>query len=98
MIAAGGFAPLEAYLFVPLAFLALRRKEPDMDRPFKVSHPKIVGIGAIILAVALISAYLPGSPSALIWPYEWVTISVWTILGIVLYLRFRGGVRHTPED
>ncbi len=93
LIDAGGFATIVAYLFVPIAFLALRRKEPDMGRPFRVSHPKIVGFGAIALALALISAYLPGSPSALIWPYEWVTISVWTVLGIILYLRFRGGQR-----
>ena len=89
LIDAGGFATIVAYLFVPIAFLALRRKEPDMQRPFRVSHPKLVGMGAIGLAVALIAAYLPGSPSALIWPYEWATISVWTVLGIVLYFRFR---------
>ncbi len=93
LIDAGGFATIVAYLFVPFAFLALRRKEPDMERPFTVSHPRLVGYGAIALAVALISAYLPGSPSALIWPYEWVTISVWTVLGIALYLRFRAGRR-----
>lgn len=91
LVDAGGFSTIVAYLFVPVAFLALRRSEPDMTRPFRVSHPKLVGYGAIALAVALICAYLPGSPSALIWPYEWVTISVWTVLGIALYWRFKGG-------
>ena len=28
---------------------------------------------------------MPGMPSALIWPYEWVIILVWTLLGAVLY-------------
>ena len=89
LIDAGGFATIIAYVFVPLAFLALRRKEPDMPRPFKVTHPNLVGIGGFVLALALIAAYLPGSPSALIWPYEWATISVWTILGVLLFLRYR---------
>ncbi len=89
LIDAGGFSTIIAYLFVPIAFLALRRKEPDMPRPFRVSHPKLVGVGAIVLAVALIAAYLPGSPSALIWPYEWATITVWSVLGVILYARFR---------
>ena len=89
LIDAGGFATIIAYVFVPLAFLALRRKEPDMPRPFRVTHPKLVGIGGFVLALALITAYLPGSPSALIWPYEWMTITVWTILGVLLFLRYR---------
>ena len=102
LINAGGFATIVAYLFVPIAFLALRRKEPGLERPFQVSHPRLVGIGAILLALGLISVYLPGSPSALAWPYEWMTITVWTALGIVLFLRFRGGARRfssgAPKD
>jgi len=89
LIDAGGLATMVAYLFVPLAFLALRRREPDLPRPFRVSHPRVVGIGGFLLSVALITAYLPGSPSALIWPYEWMTITVWSLLGILLFARYR---------
>ncbi len=89
MINAGSFATMIAYLFVPVAFLALRRKEPDMPRPFRIRRPRLVGGGAIVLAVALLSAYLPGSPSALIWPYEWAMILVWAMLGLVLFVRYR---------
>lgn len=42
-----------------------------------------------MLALALIAAYLPGSPSALIWPYEWLTITIWSIVGVLLFLRYR---------
>ncbi len=93
LINAGGFATIVAYVFVPMAFLALRRKEPDLERPFRVSHPRTVGIGAVVLALALITAYLPGSPSALSWPHEWMTITVWTVIGLLLYARFRLGRR-----
>jgi basic amino acid/polyamine antiporter, APA family len=89
MINAGAFATLIAYLFVPIAFLVLRRKEPAMPRPFRVSHPRVVGVGAIVLAVALLAAYMPGSPSALLWPFEWAMILVWSGLGMVLWLRYR---------
>jgi basic amino acid/polyamine antiporter, APA family len=89
LINAGGLATMLAYLFVPIAFLALRRMEPALLRPFRVSHPRLVGYGAVLLAVALIIAYLPGSPSALLWPYEWLTIVVWAVLGIVLLVRYR---------
>jgi APA family basic amino acid/polyamine antiporter len=88
LINAGGFATIVAYLFVPLAFLALRKKEPDLPRPFRVRYPRLVGVGGFLLALALIGAYLPGSPSALSWPHEWLTISVWTVLGIILYWHY----------
>lgn len=94
MINAGSFATVTAYLFVPLAFLALRRNEPDMPRPFRVRYPRLVGYGAVVLAVALLLAYLPGSPSALLWPYEWVMILVWAVLGLVLWWRYAG--HRTP--
>ncbi|MEJ2088565.1 MAG: hypothetical protein P8Y69_08855, partial [Gammaproteobacteria bacterium] len=70
----------------------LRRLEPDLERPFRVRYPITVGGGGIVLAIGLIQAYLPGSPSALVWPYEWATIAVWTVAGIALYLRYRAGV------
>jgi amino acid transporter len=93
LINAGGFATIVAYIFVPIAFLALRRKDPEMPRPFRVSHPKLVGISAVVLAVALILNYLPGSPAALVWPYEWATITTWAVLGIVMFLIYRAGER-----
>lgn len=29
--------------------------------------------------------YMPGMPSALIWPYEWVIVFAWIILGFIFY-------------
>ena len=86
---AASFSIVIAYLFVAITFLALRRNEPDMPRPFTVSHPRIVGIGAVLLALGLLSLYLPWSPSAMIWPYEWGMILFWTVIGLVFFLRFR---------
>ena len=89
LINAASFATIVAYVFVPLAFLALRRKEPELPRPFRVLYPRLVGFGAFGLSVVLIGFYLPGSPSALIWPYEWLTITIWFTIGVFLFLRYR---------
>lgn len=95
LINAGSFATIIAYLFVPLAFLALRRKEPELARPFRVRYPRLVGIVGFLLALALIGAYLPGSPSALSWPHEWMTITIWTVVGIIAYWYYgRRGRGH----
>ena len=87
LINSGSFAVTIAFLFVAISFLVLRKREPDMPRPFKVSHPNLVGWGAIVLSIGLLSAFMPWSSSGLSWPHEWGTIVVWTFLGAIV-LRF----------
>jgi len=62
----------------------LRYREPDMHRPFKVHYWRIVGFVAFVLSLGLARLYFPGSPAALIWPYEWAIIFIWIILGLIL--------------
>lgn len=85
LIDAGSFAIVIAYGMVSLAFLRLRKTEPDMPRPFRVKHGLLVGNTALLLSVGLFIIYLPGSPSALVWPYEWAIVMGWTVLGGLLY-------------
>lgn len=89
LVNSGSFAVTIAFLFVAVSFLVLRHKEPELERPFKVSHPNLVGYGAIILSLGLLSAFMPWSESALSWPAEWLTIVVWTTLGSLVYLFYR---------
>ena len=86
LINSGSFAVTIAFLFVATSFLVLRAREPEMERPFKVSHPRLVGYGAIALSLGLLSAFMPWSASALAWPYEWMTILVWCVLGWIMWL------------
>jgi len=89
MVNAGSFATMVAYLFVPIAFLALRRIEPDLPRPYRIAHPRLVGVSAVVLAIALLLAFLPGSPSALLWPYEWGMVLGGATLGLLLFFAYR---------
>ena len=83
---AGGLTIVVAYLIVSISFLALRRKEPNMKRPYKVKHGKLVGIIAVLMCVILTIMYLPGSPAALVWPYEWGIVMAWVVLGGVFFI------------
>lgn len=96
LVDAGGLGIVVAYATVAASFLVLRRKEPDMPRPFRVANGNLVGWGALILAVGIVVLYMPGSPAALIWPYEWAIVGGWTILGLGFYLWSR--VRHPGES
>lgn len=90
LVNAGGLGIVVAYAMVALSFLVLRRKEPNLDRPYKVPFGYMVGSTALILSIGLGILYLPGSPSALQWPEEWLIVITWSVLGILLFaLSFR---------
>ena len=89
LINSGSFAVVAAYLFVPIAFLALRRKQPDLARPYKLRYPRLVGVSAIVLASGLLCLYMPFSPSALAWPQEWGMVLGWGGLGALVWFARR---------
>lgn len=89
LVNSGSFAVTIAFLLVAVSFLVLRKREPDMPRPFRVSYPNLVGYGAVVMSIGLLSAFLPWSESALAWPDEWLTIVVWSLLGVGILWRSR---------
>lgn len=90
LVNAGGLGIVLAYILVAISFLVLRRREPDMERPFKVQGGVVVGYAALALSLAIGLLYMPGSPSALSWPYEWLIVLTWSFLGVVLFLGSAG--------
>ena len=86
LVNVSSFAVVIAYGFVPVAFLALRRNEPELPRPFRVRHPRLVGYGAVLLALALLSVFLPWSPAALGWPHEWGMLALWAAVGATIFV------------
>ncbi|MEE3460731.1 MAG: APC family permease [Lachnospiraceae bacterium] len=83
---AGNFGCVLAYCMVALSFLMLRKKEPDMKRPYKVKCGKLVGVIAVILSGAMLLMYMiPGSGSTL-GVQEWSLIGFWSLLGVVFFI------------
>ena len=86
IVDAATFACCLAYCMVAISFLVIRKKYPDMERPFKIKHYKIVGIIAIILSAAVVLMYLiPGTGCTLVWQ-EWTIVGGWLLLGIGFYI------------
>jgi len=88
IVDAGSFAVVIAYILVAVSFLQLRRRQPDMARPFRLRHGERIGWLALLGSLGLLGLYLPGSPSALLWPVEWGLVGAWFLLGFAFY-RFR---------
>jgi amino acid transporter len=89
LVDAGSLAAVLGYLLVAVAFLRIRRSYPQLARPYRAPLPGLVGILALVTTVCFVVLYLPGSPSALVWPYEWMVILVWILLGAVFALGLR---------
>jgi len=83
IVNASSFGAVIAYFLVTVSFLALRYREPNLDRPFKLVGGKLIGCLALIVCVLLGGVYLPGSPSALGFQ-EWTAFILWWGVGGVL--------------
>ena len=83
---AGNFGCCLAYCMVSLSFLILRKKEPDMPRPYKVGPYKFVGTMAVLMSAFMILMYMiPGSGATLVWQ-EWAMAGGWCVLGGVFFV------------
>ena len=80
---AGNFGCCMAYCMVALSFMILRKKNPEMPRPYKVKHYKIVGCIAVAMSGFMVAMYLiPNSGCSLVWQ-EWIMAGGWSLLGFV---------------
>jgi amino acid transporter len=83
---AGNFGCCLAYCMVSLSFLILRKKEPDMPRPYKVPAYRFVGAMAVLMSGFMVLMYcIPGSGGNLVWQ-EWAMVGGWALLGVVFYV------------
>ena len=86
IVDAGNFGCCLAYCMVSLSFIILRKKAPEMARPYKVKHYKIVGVLAVLMSGFMVAMYIiPGSGSNLV-PQEWAMAGGWSVLGIIFFI------------
>ena len=83
IVDAGNFGCCLAYMMVAISFLILRKKEPDMPRPYKVSHYKLVGWIAMLMSGFMVVMYIiPGTGGSLCLE-EWAMVGGWALLGVI---------------
>ncbi|WP_257347287.1 APC family permease [Pseudalkalibacillus decolorationis] len=87
LVNAGGFGIVISYFMVAIAFIVLRKKEPDMERPYRSGKSSAVGWIAAVFCLGFITLYLPGMPASLSWPTEWVLVGAWVIIGLYYFVQ-----------
>jgi APA family basic amino acid/polyamine antiporter len=70
---------LLAFIIVSAGVVTLRRRYPDLERPFRVPALPLVAAAAILSSLALM-ATLPGA--------TWIRLAVWGLLGICVYFFY----------
>ena len=80
---ASSLGAVVAYLCVVISFILVRRKEPELARPWKIKHWVPMAVLGILACGGFISLYMPFGSSAL-GMHEWIMVAVWSVLGIGL--------------
>ena len=97
LVDAGSFTIVVAYIFVAFAFLALRRNEPDMPRPFRLPAGVWMGRIALLSGLGLFCLYLPFGPAGLLWPEEWLIVLTMGLLGGWVYHLQRDAIQELEK-
>jgi APA family basic amino acid/polyamine antiporter len=75
---------LAAFVTVCIGVLVLRRRRPDLPRPFRTPAPWFTCIaGALVCGLMMVS----------LGPATWIRLVVWTVIGALVYVFY--GYRHS---
>lgn len=82
---AGNVGCCLAYCMVSISFLILRKKAPDMPRPYKVKHDKLIGYSAVLLSGGMVAMYIIPESGSTLAPQEWLIAGAWSLVGLLFY-------------
>ena len=80
-----------------LSAVRLRKKAPDMPRPYRVKHAASLYLGAVISGLLIVLMIFPGSPAQLKWPLEYALFAGWMLLGFLGY-RLRRAKKDISDE
>lgn len=95
---AGSLSIMMTYLLVSVSFVVLRKREPQLKRPFRAGESSWIGYGAVFTSLFLFILYLPSMPAALQWPYEWMILLLWWVLGLFYFYRGTRGKKERSQS
>lgn len=96
---AAAMGTVVAYFMVSLSYLILKKKEPELERPYenKGTWGIIIGVVAVAVSFFFLYLYLPlGSPSPLK-PIEWGIVGIWLVLGVIFFIWNKATISKQPE-
>jgi amino acid transporter len=89
---ASAFGTVVAYFMVALSFLALRKKEPNLARPYFVKAGTFVGVMAVAVAGFFVVIFIPNFT-----PEEWAMVGAWVVLGLIFFVWVKAKYKNVTE-
>ena len=89
---------LFAYMMVAVTFVILRKKEPDLERPFRIWQSMIPGALVLLITFAYMVLYLITDASAQEMKPVYAMIIAWLMAGVFLYGLADGERRKLTGD
>lgn len=94
----GSFCIAVAFLGVALSLVRLRKACPDLERPYRMPGGRVLAYVAAAGSLFILGIMLvPGSPSRLVWPLEWIILGALTATGAVFWLAAGAYRSAVPE-
>jgi len=96
---ASAFCTLLTYFLVALAFMVLRIKEPQLNRPFKVKGGKYIGFAAVFLSAMYFLLIVYNTIIKSLVTEELLIIGIWVIIGALFNFiaRFQYGEQSKKD-
>ncbi len=93
---ASSFGVVIMYMMSVISFIILRKRLPDLARPYKIKRFKLTAFFALVTVLFFVYLYLPMGPSALA-GVEWGMVLVWFIMGLVLAFYCRAKYKDISD-
>jgi len=77
------FGSVLCYFLVAVSFLVLRRKEPELERPFRIKYGEAVAFFVALVSAGFLFFYSPIGGVSLKWPNEWMLLILWALIGVL---------------
>jgi len=82
----GSLCIVIAFFGVTASFLTMRKKFPDLPRPYIAPGGRLLGLIGMVGSLCILSIMVfPKSPVALVWPFEWGIFLTFSLLGIIFW-------------
>lgn len=94
---ASAFGSIISYLLVAISFLVLRRKEPELERPFRVKYGNYIAFAVVLFCICFLIFSTPLGRVTPLWPTEWMLISTWALIGIFFALWARSAYQNVSR-